>query len=58
MKILILCQGNFKNVNIHTQKEVTLPDEVLVKYLTKEEIARFKTNETGIFSITVSGYKQ
>jgi arsenite methyltransferase len=54
---IINSQG-FKKVSIHTQKEVSLPDEVLAKYLTKEEISRFKTNETGIFSITVSGYKQ
>ena len=49
---------DFKNVSVHKQKEITLPDEVLAKYLTKEEITSFKTGETGIFSITVSGYKQ
>jgi ubiquinone/menaquinone biosynthesis C-methylase UbiE len=54
----IINRQGFKNVTIHTQKEVTLPDEVMAKYLTQEEITRFKTNETGIFSITVSGYKQ
>jgi SAM-dependent methyltransferase len=54
---IINMQG-FKDVSIHTQKEVALPDEVLAKYLTNEEITRFKRGETGIFSITVSGYKQ
>ena len=54
---IINMQG-FKNVSIHTQKKVSLPDEVLAKYLTKDEIISFETGETGIFSITVSGYKQ
>ena len=54
---IINMQG-FKNVSVHTQKEVSLPDEVLAKYLTKEETTSFKTGETGVFSITVSGYKR
>lgn len=54
----IINRQGFKNVTVHKQKEVALPDEVLVKYLTKDEITRFKTNETGMYSITVSGYKQ
>ena len=39
------------------QKEIEIPTEVLENYLSKEEIVNFKNGVTGIFSITVSGYK-
>ena len=51
-------EKGFKNVTIHKQKLIAIPDEVLGKYLLKQEIEGFKNGETGIFSITVSGYKQ
>lgn len=53
----IINKQGFKNVIVHKQKEIALPDEVLENYLSKHEIEDFKNGETGIFSITVSGYK-
>jgi arsenite methyltransferase len=50
--------NGFKNIQIHKQKEISLPDEVLKNCLSTDEIARFKIGGTGVFSITVSGYKQ
>ncbi len=47
----------FKNITIHKQKEISIPEEVLANYLSKEEITNFKNGGTGIFSITVSGTK-
>ncbi len=47
----------FQDVTIHKQKVIAIPDEVLGNYLSKKEIGDFKNCETGIFSITVSGYK-
>lgn len=55
MKI-ILEQG-FKNVTIHKQKNIDLPEEVLRNYLSGEEIAEYKKSGTGIFSITVYAEK-
>ena len=54
----IISEKGFKNVTIHKQKLIAIPDEVLGKYLLKQEIEGFKNGETGIFSITLSGYKQ
>lgn len=53
---IINTQG-FKNVIVHKQKEIEIPVEVLENYLSEDEIASFKNGDTGIFSITVSGYK-
>jgi len=53
----IINEQGFQNVTVHKQKEIALPDEVLENYLSKHEIEDFKNGETGIFSITVSGYK-
>ncbi len=53
----IFNKQGFKNVTVHKQKEIAIPDEVLEKYLSKEEMESFKNGKTGIFSITVSGYE-
>jgi hypothetical protein len=34
------------------------PDELLTKYLTCDELDLFRNGTVGIYSITVSGYKQ
>lgn len=54
----IIKQTGFRNINIHKQKEISLPDELLTKYLTSDELDLFRNGEVGIYSITVSGYKQ
>ena len=53
----IINKQGFKNVTIHKQKEITVPLDILEKHLSKEESTSFKSGDTGIFSITVSGYK-
>lgn len=54
----IISKQGFKNINIHKQSEIIIPDKILEKYMTAGEQDKFKSGETGIFSITVSGYKQ
>ena len=54
----IINSKDFKKVTVHKLKLISIPDEVLDKYLTKSEMEDFKNGDTGIFSITVSGYKQ
>jgi SAM-dependent methyltransferase len=54
----IIEQNGFRNIRIHKQKEICLPDELLTKYLTCDESELFKNGKVGICSITVSGYKQ
>ena len=47
----------FKNTTVHKQKRINIPIDVLEKYLLRAEIEDFWDGDTGIFSITVSGYK-
>jgi len=53
----IISNQGFENVTVHKQKEIQIPTEVLSKYLSNDEMASFKNGEIGIFSITVSGFK-
>jgi ubiquinone/menaquinone biosynthesis C-methylase UbiE len=54
----IIENNGFTNITIHKQKEIFIPEEILANHLTTEEIKNFQSGETGIFSITVSGFKQ
>src|SRR5690606_16998737 len=49
----IIKKTGFKNVTIQKEKEIILPDDILSKYLSQEEIEAFKNSETGSYSITV-----
>lgn len=53
----IIEQNGFKNIAIKKEKEIILPDDILVNYLSQDQIAAFKNSGTGIFSITVFGEK-
>jgi ubiquinone/menaquinone biosynthesis C-methylase UbiE len=54
----IIENKGFKNTTVHKQKEISIPADILANYLTPEEIVSFQNGETGIYSITVSGYKK
>jgi SAM-dependent methyltransferase/protein-tyrosine-phosphatase len=56
--LAIIDQQGFIKVAVHKQKEITLPYELLVNYLSDSEIERYHHGENGIYSVTVSGYKQ
>lgn len=47
----------FKSVQIKKEKVITVPDEILLKYISQNEIENLKAKGTGIFSITVVGTK-
>ena len=53
---LITDQG-FQNVAIQKEKPITIPDDILIKYLSKEEINAFNKEAIGIYSITVYAEK-
>lgn len=53
----IISKQGFTNVAVHKEKEIDMPVSVLENYLSNEEIKGFKASGSGIFSITVSGYK-
>jgi arsenite methyltransferase len=54
---LIADQG-FQNIQIQKEKPITIPDDILSKYLSEEEVKAFNKKATGIFSITVYAEKQ
>ena len=47
----------FTNLQIHKRRAITVPDDVLHKYLSVEEVAELKTKGAGIFSLTLSATK-
>ncbi|MEL7834153.1 arsenite methyltransferase [Fodinibius sp. Rm-B-1B1-1] len=47
----------FENITIQKEKTITIPDDILNKYLSEEEIDEFKNGDTGIYSITVFAQK-
>jgi SAM-dependent methyltransferase len=49
--------AGFKNVTLQKEKPITIPDDILEKYLSQEDMTAFKQGETGIFSITVYAEK-
>ncbi len=50
-------KNGFENITIQKEKLITIPDDILQQYLSADEIARFRTSGTGIFSITVFAQK-
>lgn len=49
--------AGFRNIQLQKEKVITIPDDILQKYLSEEGISDFKKGETGIFSITVYAEK-
>lgn len=47
----------FEQVTIQKRKPINLPDDILSKYLSADEIAAYKSSGAGTFSITVSAHK-
>jgi len=55
--IRIIESCGFKNVSVKKQKQIIIPEDILKAYLNTEEIAKYNTSSTGIFSMTVYGEK-
>ena len=53
----IIQHQGFKDIGIHREKVISIPENVLEEYLSKEEIISFTNGDTGIISITVSAKK-
>ncbi|MFW5645613.1 MAG: methyltransferase domain-containing protein [Bacteroidota bacterium] len=43
---------------IHKEKEIVIPDEILEGYLNKDEVKNFNESQTGIYSITIRAKKE
>lgn len=53
----IIHAAGFRNIEIKKSKEIRLPEEILLKYISQEQLDQFKNSNTGIFSITVVAEK-
>jgi arsenite methyltransferase len=47
----------FEQVTVQKRKAIIVPDDILAKYISAEEIATYKASGAGTFSITVSAAK-
>ncbi|MEQ8548803.1 MAG: arsenite methyltransferase [Cyclobacteriaceae bacterium] len=50
-------EAGFDHITLQKEKPITIPDDILAKYLSDQEIETFNQGATGIFSITVFASK-
>lgn len=55
--LTVVKEAGFTNLKVQKEKRIQLPDEVLSKYFTIEEMQALSASETGIFSITLYAEK-
>lgn len=53
----LIQETGFSQIKIHKEKLISVPDNVLLKYISTEELNDLKSKGNGIFSITVSAVK-
>ncbi|RXK83000.1 arsenite methyltransferase [Filimonas effusa] len=53
----LIAANGFSNITIQKEKAIIIPNDILSGYLSSEEIAAFKSGNTGIYSITVYAEK-
>lgn len=53
----LIGDNGFTNITVQKSKPIIVPDDILSKYLTAEEILQFRNGSTGIYSITVYAEK-
>src|SRR3546814_7653246 len=49
--------SGFVNVTVQKEKAISIPDDILGQYISSDEIAAFRSGNTGICSVTVYGEK-
>ncbi|NUN68549.1 MAG: arsenite methyltransferase [Bacteroidetes bacterium] len=52
-----ITEAGFVNVTVQKEREINIPDELLVKYISLEEALAYRKSGAGIFSITVYAEK-
>ena len=53
----LIKQTGFTNIQLQKEKEIHIPDEILLQYLTAAELEEMKIEKPGIYSITVYAEK-
>jgi arsenite methyltransferase len=55
--LALIEQAGFQGMTVQKQKPILIPDDILLDYLTPDELKAFSASKTGIFSITVFAEK-
>ncbi|HEX2845525.1 MAG TPA: arsenite methyltransferase [Chitinophagaceae bacterium] len=53
----LIKQTGFENITVQKEKRIVVPDDILLNYLSTDELKEFRNSNTGIFSITVYAQK-
>lgn len=53
----LIQRTSFINLAVQKQKTISIPDDILSRYLDADQLQEFKSGDTGIFSITVFAQK-
>lgn len=53
----LIQDAGFENITLQKVKPIIIPDDILINYISEEEITAFKNSGTGIYSITVFAEK-
>ena len=53
----IIKNCGFKNISVQKEKKIQIPDEIMLNYISENELEDFKNQNIGIFSITVYAEK-
>ena len=53
----IIEKNGFVNITLQKEKTIVVPDDILLKYITADELSVFKNSDVGIYSITVYAEK-
>lgn len=56
--LAIIHNAGFKNIEMKTEKQIVIPDDILSNFLSEKEMEELKKSNLGIFSITVFAQKQ
>lgn len=46
-------EAGFVNITVQKEREISIPNEILIKYITLDQLRDFKRSNVGIYSITV-----
>lgn len=53
----IIADTGFRNITIQKEKEIIVPDDILLQYISEQQLSAFKNSQTGIYSVTVYAEK-
>jgi len=53
----VIEKAGFDNVEVKRERVIDVPDEMFLEHVSQEELHQFRQMSTGIFSITVVGYR-